>query len=273
MTTATTTAVDLDAIKQRQQATWSSGDYAVIGTTLQLMGEQLCEAVDVPAGSRVIDLAAGNGNASLAAARRGWEVTAVDYVPALLEGLRARAAAEGASIETIVSDAEAVDLPDGSFDAVLSTVGIMFTPDQERVAAEIARLCRPGGRIGLASWTPGGFVGAMFRTIGRYVPPPAGLRSPLEWGTEARVRELFGADATVEATERHFVFRYRSAEDFLASFRAFYGPMFKAFESLDEDARNGLATDLVALAEEHDTASAGGLRIPSAYLEVVATRR
>jgi SAM-dependent methyltransferase len=264
--------VDFDAIKQRQQATWSSGNYAVIGTTLQIIGESLCEAVDVASGWRVLDVAAGNGNAALAAARRGCEVTAVDYVPALLERLQARAAAEGLTVETKVSDAEAIELPDAGFDAVLSTVGVMFAPNQERAASELLRLCRPGGRIGLASWTPGSFVGGMFRIIGRHVPPPAGIRSPLEWGTEDRVRELFGDRVTrVTAVERDFVFRYRSADEFLAAFRAYYGPTFKAFEALDDAGRSALADDLVALAVEHDTGS-GSLRIPSTYLEVVVER-
>jgi len=273
MTTTETPIVDFDAIKKRQQATWSSGDYAVIGTTLQLMGELLCEAIDAPAGARVLDLAAGNGNASLAAARRGCDVTAVDYVPALLAGLQARAAAEGADITTVVSDSEDVDLPDASFDAVLSTVGVMFSPNQERAAHEIARLCRPGGHIGLASWTPTGFVGGMFGVIGSHVPPPAGIRSPLQWGTEERVRELFAGEITsLVATERAHVFRYRSAQDFLASFRTFYGPMVKAFEALG-DGGAALADELVTLAESQNTATDGTLRVPSTYLEVVAVRR
>jgi len=270
----TTAPTNFEAIKQKQQVNWSAGDYAVIGTTLQIIGESLCEAVDVAAGWKVIDLAAGNGNASLAAARRGCDVTAVDYVPALLEGLQARAAAEGLTIETRTGDAEAVDLPDGTFDAVLSTLGTMFTPNQQRAADEIVRLCRPGGRIGLANWTPGGFVGQMFKTLGKYVPPPAGVRSPMEWGTEARLRELFGnAISSFSVVERDFVFRYRSAEDFLDAFRAYYGPMVKAFESLNDDDRNALAADLTALADAHNTATnGGGLRLPSTYLEVVAER-
>jgi len=268
-----TTTLDLEAVKQRQQINWTAGDYAVIGTTLQLVGESLCEAVDVRAGWQVVDLAAGNGNASLAAARRGCDVTAIDYVPALLEGLRARAAAEGLVIDAREGDAEAVDLPDGSADAVLSTFGIMFTADQERAAAELLRLCRPGGRIGLANWTPTGFVGQMFRTLGSFVPPPAGVRSPMEWGTEARLVELLGDGvASIGFAERDFVFRYRSAQDFLAAFRAYYGPMVKAFESLDDEGRAGLADALVALAESHNTATDGTLRLPSTYLEVVAVR-
>ena len=270
---STTSTVDYETIKARQQINWSAGDYAVIGTTLQLMGELLCEAVDVAAGWRVLDLAAGNGNASLAAARRGCQVTALDYVPALLERLRARAAADGLVIDTLIGDAEAVDLPDASFDAVISTVGVMFTPKQEQAAAELVRLCRPGGRIGLASWTPDSFVGQMFRTIGRFVPPPPGLRSPMEWGTAARVAELLG-DGVVDLTavERQFVFRYRSANDFLDAFRAYYGPMHKAFAALDDARGAELAADLVALAERSNTATDGSLRLPSEYLEVVAHR-
>ena len=200
--TETTTTVDFDAIKQRQQGTWSSGDYAVIGTTLQLTGESLCEALDVAAGERVLDVAAGNGNVALAAARRGCEVTATDYVPALLDGTRARAAAEGLTIDVREADAEALPFADESFDVVVSTFGVMFTPNQEQSAAELLRVCRPGGRIGLTNWTPEGFIGQMFKIVGRYAPPPAGIRSPLEWGKEARLAELFGADARVEVQRR-----------------------------------------------------------------------
>ncbi|MEY2426272.1 MAG: hypothetical protein QOI61_1844 [Actinomycetota bacterium] len=272
-TVSTTPAADFEAIKARQQVSWSSGNYAVIGTTLQLIGESLCEAVDVAAGWRVLDVAAGNGNASLAAARRGCDVVAIDYVPELLDGLRARAAAEGLVIHAETGDAEALGLPDASFDAVLSTVGVMFAPNQEQAASELVRVCRPGGRIGLANWAPSGFVGAMFRTIGKYVPPPAGIRSPMEWGTEARLTELFGdAVSSLSVVEKDFIFRYRSAQDFVTSFKAFYGPMFKAFEALDDDGRDNLAADLAALADEHNTASNGTLRIPSTYVEVVATR-
>jgi len=270
----TTTAVDFDAIKAKQQATWSSGDYAVVGTTLQIIGEQLCEAVDVAAGWRVLDVAAGNGNAALAAARRGCDVVATDYVPDLLDQLRARAAADGVSVEARTADAEALDFPDGSFDAVLSTVGVMFAPNQERAASELVRVCRSGGRIGLANWTPDGFVGQMFKTIGKHVPPPAGIRSPLEWGTEPRLRELFGDDvAKIDIVERDFVFRYVSSEAFVDTFRGYYGPMVKAFESLDDDGSAALYADLVALVEAHNTTSGGALRLPSAYLEVVAHKR
>ncbi|MEX2100289.1 MAG: class I SAM-dependent methyltransferase [Acidimicrobiia bacterium] len=270
---ATSTTVDFEAIKTRQQGTWSSGDYAVIGTTLQITGETLCEAVDVAAGERLLDVAAGNGNAALAAARRGCEVTASDYVPALLEGTRARAAAEGLTIDLKEADAEALPFADATFDVVLSTFGVMFTPNQERAAAELTRVCRPGGRIGLTNWTPEGFVGQMFKIVGRYAPPPAGVRSPLDWGTEARLAELFGADVrTLDVQRRHFVFRYRSAEHWLDTFRHYYGPTHKAFAALDDAGQVAFEHDLLTLANEHNTSSTGGLRIPSEYLEVVAVK-
>jgi SAM-dependent methyltransferase len=272
MNMPTTTTPDFEAIKTRQQGTWSSGDYSVIGTTLQITGEMLCEAVDVTPGEQVLDVAAGNGNASLAAARRGGEVTASDYVPALLEGTRARAVSEGFSIETREADAEALPFADASFDVVLSTFGVMFTPNQERAAGELARVCRPGGRIGLANWTPDSFVGEMFKVVGRYAPPPAGIHSPLEWGSRARLDELFAGKGTVDAHERQFVFRYRSAEHWLAAFRDYYGPTHKAFAALDDEGRAGFTRDLLALADEHNTSTAGALRVPGTYLEVVVTR-
>jgi ubiquinone/menaquinone biosynthesis C-methylase UbiE len=270
---APSTVVDFQAIKMRQQVTWSSGDYAVIGTTLQITGETLCEAVDIVAGERVLDVAAGNGNAALAAARRGGQVTAADYVATLLAGTRARAAAEGLTIEVREADAEALPFADATFDVVLSTFGVMFTPEPERAAAELWRVCRPGGRIGLVNWTPDGFVGQMFKVVGRHVPPPAGLRSPLEWGTRARLSELFGPDVGVLTTQRReFVFRYRSGEHWLDAFRHFYGPIHKAFAALDPPGRAALEHDLLALAHVHNTSATGALRVPSEYLEVVAVK-
>jgi SAM-dependent methyltransferase len=272
MTTLTST-IDYTAIKARQRDTWASGDYAVIGTTLQIVGESLSEAVDVQAGERVLDVAAGNGNASLAAARRGAQVTAADYVPSLLDRAQARAASEGLVIATERADAEALPFPDGSFDVVLSSFGVMFAPNQEQSAAELVRACRPGGRIGLANWTPSGFIGQMFKTVGRYVPPPAGVRPPVEWGDEARLQELFGTGVSSLAVQRRqFVFRYRSAEDWLETFRTYYGPTLKAFSAVDGAARVGLERDLLALANEWNTSSTGTLRVPSDYLEVVALK-
>src|SRR4051812_39161569 len=207
--------IDIDAIKQKQQATWASGDYAVIGTTLQIVGESLCETLDLPAGSTVLDVAGGNGNVSLAAARRGCDVTCTDYVEDLLEGAKHRAEADGlaARLHTRFADAEALPFDDASFDALVSTFGVMFCPDPARAAAEMLRVCRPGGRIGLANWTPEGFVGQMFKIIGRHVPPPPGIQSPLLWGTRDRLEELLGSGARVDATPKHFVFRYRTAEE------------------------------------------------------------
>lgn len=269
----TTTTPDYAAIKTKQQGTWASGDYSVIGTTLQIVGETLCEAIDVAAGEQVLDVAAGNGNASLAAARRGCSVTASDYVGALLDGTRARAASEGLTIDVREADAEALPFDDQTFDVVLSTFGVMFTPNQERAAAELLRVCRPGGRIGLANWTPQGFIGQMFKIVGRYVPPPAGVRSPLEWGTAVRIGELFGTDVqSIAAESRHFVFRYRSAEDWLDTFRTYYGPTYKAFGALDAATRVAFENELLALAHEHNTSTTGALRVPSEYLEVVGVK-
>ena len=264
---------DLAAVKSRQQAAWSSGDYALIGTTLQIVGEELCEAVDVHAGQQVIDVAAGNGNASLAAARRGCDVVATDYVPALLERARERAQAERLAIEFRQADAEALAFDDGSFDVVLSTFGVMFTPDQERAAAELVRVCRHGGKIGLANWTPDGFIGQLFKTIGRYVPPPAGVRSPALWGTRGRLSELFEAHAaSVTSAQRHFVFRYRTPAHWVDIFRTWYGPVHKAFAALDRVQQEALERDLLALIGEFNRAKDGTMVVPSEYLQIVITR-
>jgi ubiquinone/menaquinone biosynthesis C-methylase UbiE len=268
----TTVDVDFDAIKAKQRGTWSAGDYAVIGTTLQIVGESLCEALDVSAGERVLDVAAGNGNVSLAAARRGCEVTATDYVGALLAGAAARAASEGLSITCREADADALPFDDASYDLVVSTFGVMFAPNQARSAGELQRVCRPGGRIGLANWTPTGFTGQMFEVVGRHVPPPPGIRSPLKWGTRDRLAELFADSRKVDATTKQFVFRYRSAEDWLGSFRAFYGPTVKAFATLDEAGAATLEHELLELARAHNVATDGTLKVPSDYLEVVITR-
>ncbi|MEY2460140.1 MAG: hypothetical protein QOG30_1970 [Acidimicrobiaceae bacterium] len=270
--TSTVSPQDIEAIKQRQQATWASGDYAVIGTTLQIVGESLCEAVDVEAGWRVLDVAAGNGNASLAAARRGADVTSADYVEALLDRALVRADADGLRLTTRVADAEALPFEDASFDCVLSTFGVMFTPNPGQAAAELIRVCRPGGRIGLANWTPEGFVGQMFKIVGQHNPPPAGIPSPLAWGTEDRLEQLFGADAKVDVARRHFSFRFRSAEDYFETFKAYYGPLVKAWAALDADGQASLRQQLVALADGANRNTNGSLTVSSEYLEVVATR-
>jgi ubiquinone/menaquinone biosynthesis C-methylase UbiE len=273
--TDTAAAPDFAAIKTRQKAAWSSGDYAVVGTTLQIVGETLCEAADLRAGERVLDVAAGNGNATLAAARRWCGVTSTDYVPALLERGRERAAAERLhGIDFREADAEALPFDDASFDAVLSTFGCMFAPNPPRVAAELVRVCRPGGRIAMANWTPEGFIGQVFKTLGRHVPPPAGVSSPALWGTRALLSELFETScASLRTEQRHFHFRYRSPEHMLEIFRSYYGPILKAFGALDAQGQHALAEDLVALMNRFNVAGDAALVIPSAYLEIVITRR
>ncbi|WP_128002305.1 class I SAM-dependent methyltransferase [Piscinibacter defluvii] len=267
-------ATDFAAIKARQQMAWSSGDYAVVGTTLQIVGELLAEACDLRTDERVLDVAAGNGNATLAAARRGCRVTSTDYVGTLLERGADRARAEHLDVEFRTADAEALPFALGTFDAVLSTFGVMFTPDQDKAAAEMLRVCRPGGRIGLANWTPDGFIGQLFKTLGRHVPPPAGLRPPSAWGTEARLSELFPrSEAHVASTARIFNFRYRSPAHFIEVFRTWYGPTHKAFAALPADKAEALAQDLRDLLERSNRAGPGSLVVPSEYLEVVVTRR
>ena len=270
------TAIPADrgrAIKAKQQAMWASGDFAVIGTTLQIVGELLSEAADVRATHRVLDVAAGNGNATLAAARRFASVTSTDYVPALLEGGRRRADAEGfANVTFEVADAEALPYPDASFDVVLSTFGVMFAPNHQRVADELMRVCKPGGRIGVANWTPAGFLGQLLRLVGKYVPPTPGLQSPLLWGTGAHIAELFPGASKIEHTPRMFAFRYRSAEHWLAVFRSFYGPTHTAFHALDAAGQAALARDIVALLQSLDVGEGDGLVIPAEYLETVITR-
>jgi ubiquinone/menaquinone biosynthesis C-methylase UbiE len=269
-----TTSADLAAIKARQKSAWSSGDYAIVGTTLQIVGEELCEALDLSSGSKVLDVAAGNGMVSLAAARRWCDVISTDYVPSLLERGRARASAEGLSIEFKEADAEALPFGDGAFDAVLSTFGVMFTPNQDKAAAELLRVCKSGGQIGLTNWTPDGFIGQMFKTIGKHLPPPAAAKSPLLWGTRARLTEMFEPKAAWIKTEsRHFNFRYRSAQHFLDVFRTYYGPMLKAFSALETPQQNRLERDLYDLIARMNRAEDGTMVVPSEYLEVVIMKR
>jgi SAM-dependent methyltransferase len=268
-------APDYTTIKSRQQATWASGDFGIIGTTLQIVGESLCEAVDVCAEERVLDVAAGNGNASLAAARRFADVTSTDYVPHLLEQGKTRAGGERLTLKFEVADAEHLPYADATFDVVLSTFGAMFAPDQERTAAELLRVTRSGGRIGLASWTPEGFLGDLFRLMGAFVPPPAGLASPMLWGTEARLVELFGPNASDIRSERcYFNFRYRSAEHWIDVFRTYYGPTHKAFAALQPARQSELHVALIALLSRHNRARGNGtLVVPGEYLESVVVKR
>ncbi|MBS0448027.1 MAG: class I SAM-dependent methyltransferase [Proteobacteria bacterium] len=266
--------IDLAALKSRQQTVWASGDYAVIGTTLQIVGEQLAEACDLRWDERVLDVAAGNGNATLAAARRGAHVTSTDYVGTLLERGAERARAERLDVAFQTADAEALPFDDERFDAVVSTFGVMFAPDHAQAAAEMARVCRSGGRIGLANWTPDGMVGQLFKAIGRQMPPPAGLQSPALWGTRAHLEALFGdRAASIAITPRVFNFRYRSAAHFIAVFRAWYGPVHKAFAALPADKATRLERDLTELLDGLDVAGPGSLVVPGEYLEIVITRR
>jgi SAM-dependent methyltransferase len=272
-TTCPITVPDFEAIKQRQQATWTSGDYATIGVRLQIVGESLCEAVDVRAGERVLDVAAGNGNASLAAARRFAEVVSTDYVPQLLAKGRERATADHLAVEFQEADAEYLPFEDGSFDVALSTFGVMFAPDQRRAAGELIRVTRPGGRIGLANWTPDGFIGQLFRTIGQHVPPPPGLASPAAWGTETFMVEAFGPYAADILIERKmFNFRFRSARHWIEVFRNWYGPVLKAFAAVDADGQAALDAELQSLLARFNSDGERSLVVPSEYLEVVVTR-
>lgn len=267
------TVPDLASLKARQQNAWSSGDYARVGSTLQIVGESLCEALDLRAGQRVLDVAAGNGNATLAAARRWCEVTSTDFVPALLMRGKARAEANGFSVDFKEADVETLPFADGGFDVVLSTFGVMFTPDQDRAAAEMRRVCRPGGKIGLANWTPRGFVGQMLKLIGKYLPPPAGIRSPLQWGTRERLEELFASQAiSIQTEPRNFMFRYRSAAHFIDVFSTYYGPMVKAMTALGDGERKNLAADLTTLIEQLNVAGDSGMVLPGEYLEAVIVK-
>jgi SAM-dependent methyltransferase len=273
----TTTAkpeLDLRAIKARQQATWSSGDFAIIGTTLQIVGESLCEAADVRAGEEVLDVACGNGNAALAAGHRFARVTGLDYVPSLLAKAEARARAEGLGIDFVEGDAEALPFANGSFDVVLSTFGVMFAPHHVNAANELLRVCRKGGRIGLANWTPDGFIGELLATVGRHLPPPAGLLSPSMWGRREHIAELFADEVSALSIERRqFNFRYASAQHFIDVFRDYYGPTHKAFAALSPEGAHELEGDMRKLMAKYNRDGERSLIVPADYLEVVAVRR
>jgi ubiquinone/menaquinone biosynthesis C-methylase UbiE len=264
-------AVDLAAVKARQQAMWASGDFAVVGTTLQIVGESLAEAVDLQAGTRVLDVACGNGNASLAAARRFARVTGIDYVPTLLERAGERARAERLDVEFVEGDAENLPFDDGAFDTALSTYGIMFTADHERAAREIVRVVKPGGKIGFANWTPEGFIGQFLKTVGRHVPPPPGVQSPATWGTEERLRELFPRMRAIRTERKDFVFRYESVAHFIDVFKNYYGPTYQAFRKLDAEGQVRLERDIVELSARFARPGTA-FAVPAQYLEVVIER-
>ncbi len=267
------TAPDLSAVKAKQQIAWGSGDYAIVGTTLQIVGEMLCEAVDLRAGQKVLDVAAGNGNATLAAGRRFGDVTSTDYVGALLERGKERAQAERLPVKFQEADAEALPFPESGFDVVLSTFGVMFTPNQEQAARELMRVCRSGGKIGMANWTPEGYIGQLFKTLGKYLPPAAGVKSPSLWGNRPHLDMLFAGAASITTTSRHFTFRYKSPEHKLEIFRTYYGPTLKAFAALDAEKGKTLEADILALMARMNIAKDGTLVLPSEYLEVVVTKK
>lgn len=274
LSSAPTPAPDLAAIKTRQQATWASGDYAVVGTTLTIVGESLCEAVDLRAGQAVLDVACGNGAATLAAARRFCKVTGLDYVPSLLARAGERARAERLDVALVEGDAEALPFESSQFDAALSTFGVMFTPDHARAARELVRVVRPGGRIGVASWTPDGFIGQVFGLVGRTIPPPAGVKSPALWGTVPHCEELFqGAASSFRAVHREFTFRYLSAAHFIDVFRSFYGPIHKLYAALSEEKAGAFTAELTELIGRFNRSGDDTVVIPSRYLELVLHRR
>jgi SAM-dependent methyltransferase len=269
----TTATSDFVAIKSKQKIAWGTGDYSVVGVTLQIVGERLCETLDLHSGQRLLDVAAGNGNVSLAAARRFCEVVSTDYVPELLERGQQRAEADGLQIEFQEADAENLPFAAESFDVVTSSFGVMFTPDQEAAASELARVCRSGGKIGMANWTPDSFIGHLFKTIGKHLPPAAGLKSPALWGTDARLSELFGCDAeSITLNAETYVWRYKSPEHWVTTWRAIYGPLNKAFAALDGGEQAALETDLLALIEEFNIADDGTMVVPSDYVEVIVVK-
>lgn len=274
MTNQTSTQPDYTAIKQKQNAAWGSGDYSKIGSTLQLVGEELAEAIDLPVGAKMLDVAAGNGNVSLALARRLYDVTSSDYVGALLERGKARAEAEGLELNFQIADAEALPFEDGAFDGVVSTYGVMFAPNQEAAAAEMNRVCRSGGRIGLANWTPEGFIGQLFKTLGQFVPPPPGVQSPARWGTRDFLEAQFGADAAeIRMTQKEFMFRYPSAQQFVDFFRTWYGPVHKAFLTLSEEDGQRLEGEIIRLVESLNIAKDGSAIFPGVYQEILIIKR
>ncbi|MCU7851535.1 MAG: methyltransferase domain-containing protein [Candidatus Thiodiazotropha sp. (ex Monitilora ramsayi)] len=265
---------DYDAIKTKQNIAWRSGDYSRVGVTLQISGEQLCEAMDLHAGQSVLDVAGGNGNVALAAARRFCKVVSTDYVPALLNHSQQRAEIDGLAIEYQQADAEALPFPENSFDNVVSTFGVMFTPNQTQASSELIRVCKPGGKIGLANWTPAGFIGQLFKTVGQYVPPPSGINSPASWGTQEFLQQNLGPQTSCLHIEpRKFVFRYQSPQHWLDLFSTYYGPVLKAYETLDETTSKKLSTDLLSLIGKFNKAKDGTMVVPSEYLEVVATKK
>jgi len=260
---------------QRARAMWALGDFARAGAEQVIVAELLCRAIDVHPGERVLDVAAGSGNAALAAARRGARVTATDFVPALLQVAARRAAVEGLAVDTEVADAQALPFPDGAFDVVLSTFGVMFAPDQARAASEVVRVCRPAGRIGLTAWTPGSVMASAQAAAGRFAPfpPIPGARSPIEWGTEAHVRELLGSAVTDLNTQVLTTEMCATSPATRVEFnRTYVGPTKAIFDRLDSAGQQALANELADCLQQYNRATDGTLIAPAEYLQIIATK-
>ncbi len=265
---------DLNAVKAQQQKTWASGDFAMIAWNTVFPCELLCEAVELRAGQKVLDVATGSGNAALSAARRGCAAIGIDYVPALIERARERAAVERLPARFEVGDCEEIPFPDESFDAVLSVYGSMFAPNQQKAAQELLRVCRRGARIGIANWTPGGFWGQTFRLVGKYLPPPEGLRPPPEWGTEKRLGELFGGGtSSIRIAKRRALFRYRDSGHWIDVFRTYFGPIIRTLEVLDEKRRGEFLEELDGTLNRFNRSGDDTLMVAADYLEVVMTKK
>lgn len=267
--------VDLGAVRQAQQKTWSEGDFAMVAGIVEMVAEELVEAMDIVPDERVLDVACGSGNGALAAARRAWGSTVgVDFVPSLLERGRERAAAERLEVEFVEGDAAELPFGDGEFDVVISIFGAMFAPEHERTAAELLRTCKPGGRIGMANWVPDGGVGKMFMTIAKHAPPPPGVSSPLLWGTEDHLRELLGDGVSeLQVERRRSRQTFRSPNHFLEFFRTYFGPTKVAYERVGPDGEEALTADMKAYLEEYNKAGdRDALVLEPEYLQVVATR-
>ena len=265
--------MDQRAVKTRQHVSWSSADYAVVGSALQIVGEELCESLNLYQDASVLDVAAGNGHASLAAARRWCEVTSTDLAPDTTGRGKMRREAENLGVRFVEADAEALPFGDQTFDAVVSSFGAMFALDQERAASEMIRVCRRGCRVGLANWTPDGFIGRMFGIIGQHAPPATVGRAPFDWGTEERLDELFGVYGRIESSLKRVAFRYRSPADWFDKFRASYVPLLKAFARLDGAGQRALHSALLELAKSCNRAKDGSMVVDAEYLEVIITRR
>jgi ubiquinone/menaquinone biosynthesis C-methylase UbiE len=265
---------NLDAMRQGQQKTWSAGDFGMVAGLVMMVSEELAESIEIVPGERVLDVACGSGNGALAAARRAWgNVVGVDFVPSLLERARKRAATEQLDIEFVEGDAAELPFEDASFDVVISIFGAMFAPDQEKAAAELLRVCKPGGRIGMANWVPDGPVSSMFATVAKYAPPPPGFTPPVLWGTEERVRELFGDGVSSLRTERRVSRQaFRSADHYLDFFRSYFGPIKMAFERAGAENEEALIADLRAHLEQANTAGDRAMVLEPEYLQVIATR-